>query len=642
VASRCLAPKRGVLGGLVVALVASTMAVAPIVAGSLTAAQATTSGSLAALTSSSSQTNGEVRSMVIAHGDVFMGGAFTSVRPSGDKLGKGEQPATYFAALNASTGTLDPHVAHDHSFTGGVAGTAPADQVFTVAASPSSAAGDGTIYVGGAFTAVDGLVRNHIAAFDAATGALLPWNPNVSGKVSVIATSGNTVYIGGTFGKVGTTTEGNLAAVDAATGAVMTNWVPSANNTVDALAVTSDNSQVVAGGFFTTMNGASHNKAAILGGSSTSGAPEPMPADTTAVVPANSPPKCVSNVKAVVISGPVAYLANEGTGHDCFDGTWAVTLKGGTLKWVNRCLGATQALAVIGNFLYKGAHVHDCQSANKNGDPANFPQVATGQARHLLSENLSNGFLGPWYPFPNAGPALGPRTMATDGHQLYVGGDFTQVNHKGQEGIARFKTTPDSPTPTTAHAVLSSTKAGIVHVTATAPVDLDNPVLTLQLFRVGAKGPIASRQVTSYFWKQPTVHWTIKAVPGSLHTYRVRALPTFGGSAGPQSFPEQIRTKCASTKKVEASYISAASHVTKKSRHVTFQVCGSKPFSAQVELLHSRHVVAKKLRRGAPAGLLTVRLKIPRRVHSRVFKIHVVLTQGGTSVLVRRKIHVRR
>ena len=37
--------------------------------------------------------------------------------------------------------------------------------------------------------------------------------------------------------------------------------------------------------------------------------------------------------------------------------------------------------------------------------------------------------------------------MATDGSQLYVGGDFTKVNGVGQQGIARFTSTTDYPTP---------------------------------------------------------------------------------------------------------------------------------------------------------------------------------------------------
>ncbi len=234
------------------------------------------------------------------------------------------------------------------------------------------------------------MARDHLAAFSATTGALLAWNPKVNGKVEAIATNGTTVYIGGQFTKVGTTTTGtDIAAISASgTGKALT-WgtgtQPSADDIVDALAVSPDGTQVVAGGYFDEMDGltssgtTTYNKAAIIGGiaSSTPGALEPMPADS--VVPvgttAHNPNNCISNVKDAVIASGVVYIADEGTGGGCFDGTWAANLSDGSLAWVNHCLGATQTVEVVNNYLYKGSHMHDCALTNTNGDPANFPQI---------------------------------------------------------------------------------------------------------------------------------------------------------------------------------------------------------------------------------------------------------------------------
>ena len=44
------------------------------------------------------------------------------------------------------------------------------------------AAAAGKIYVAGEFTRVGSARREHLAAFDAATGALAAWNPGVSGR----------------------------------------------------------------------------------------------------------------------------------------------------------------------------------------------------------------------------------------------------------------------------------------------------------------------------------------------------------------------------------------------------------------------------------------------------------------------------
>ena len=455
---------RRILTLIATLLTLTAVAVPAVQLASVSAANAVEPGSLSAQVSSSWQSNATVWKMAYAHGDICMVGDFTSLRPPGDPLGTGEVRRDYFAALNASTGAMDPAVT-----TRTCSRARPPGLPLTngaVAASPDG----NTIYVGGTFTTVDGLSRNHIAAFSASTGALLPWNPNVSGKVNAIATFGNVVYVGGSFGKVGKTDRGperrrdqRDAPARRCRGAPAP--APSTDNTVDALAVTlgwqpgrhrwllrpGRRPDPVRGRHDALQQGGDHRwrrrrrRRVQL---------EPMPADNIAVPPGtDSAPVngCTSDVKDVVISGGVAYIADEGTGGGCFDGVWAANLTDGSLVWVNRCLGATQILAVIGNYVYKGSHAHDCQENNTNGpvsnDPANFPQVPESQARHLLSLNVSNGFLGPWYPFSDAGPNLGPRAMATDGTQLYVGGDFTTMNHVGQQGIARFTPTNDYPTP---------------------------------------------------------------------------------------------------------------------------------------------------------------------------------------------------
>lgn len=100
-----------------------------------------------------------------------------------------------------------------------------------------------TLYTGGSFTAVAAQGRTNAAAFDAATGSLLPWNPQAGGKVCALATfltsgfpSTLTVYLGGAFVTIGGTTREHLAAVDGTT-AALTAWDPGTDGPVLAIAL---------------------------------------------------------------------------------------------------------------------------------------------------------------------------------------------------------------------------------------------------------------------------------------------------------------------------------------------------------------------------------------------------------------------
>ena len=59
------------------------------------------------------------------------------------------------------------------------------------------------------------MTRNHAAAVNLTTGALLPWNPNVNGTVRALRVVGTTVYMGGAFTQVGGANHTRVAAVQA-------------------------------------------------------------------------------------------------------------------------------------------------------------------------------------------------------------------------------------------------------------------------------------------------------------------------------------------------------------------------------------------------------------------------------------------
>jgi hypothetical protein len=59
------------------------------------------------------------------------------------------------------------------------------------------------LYIGGAFTVVNGEKRNNLCAIDLTTYDLLNWDPNVNGKVYDLEQLGDSVFIGGRFSGIG-------------------------------------------------------------------------------------------------------------------------------------------------------------------------------------------------------------------------------------------------------------------------------------------------------------------------------------------------------------------------------------------------------------------------------------------------------
>jgi hypothetical protein len=91
------------------------------------------------------------------------------------------------------------------------------------------------LYVGGDFTALNGLPRHRLAAVDATTGALDNWAPLVGGHVLTLAVSGSTVALGGSFTSVGGINKQNLVAIDLTSGKVATANPPDVPTTVTTL-----------------------------------------------------------------------------------------------------------------------------------------------------------------------------------------------------------------------------------------------------------------------------------------------------------------------------------------------------------------------------------------------------------------------
>lgn len=431
---------------------------------------------LSAIKQASWQTNASVNALAVAGNTVYAGGLFTRIRQPGQPASRGGAVRSYLAAFNRTSGAPT-------KFAPKLDGA-----VWAIATSP-----DGKwVVIGGDFTTIDGLPRKRLAMFNVATGKLVAgWDPAVAYRVSALAIYGNSVYVGGSFGRVDNQERNYLAAVTLRTGALLP-WDPDADDEVFAIDVADNGSRVFVGGGFTSLKDEDHNALAMV--HPTTGAPFAMPAAAAIPEPTLD---CVSRVKDIDTLGNKVFVANAGSGTGCYDGVLAADSRTGKLLWQNHCLGATEAIKAIGNWLYKGSHAHDCSKSGgfKEGNGT----------RHLLVESATTGKLGPWFPNTNGGGTtkVGPLAFASGGTDLWVGGDFTLVNGRRQQGLTRFSNAVGGASPETPGVPkASSTRAGRAVVSFPRVVDADNITLTYTLFRGGTK--VGSWRRDSYPWLKPT------------------------------------------------------------------------------------------------------------------------------------------
>jgi PKD repeat protein len=494
------------------------------------------------------QIDGVAWSQVVVGDTVYVAGQFTSARPAGAAPGTSETPRGNLLAYDIRTGAL-------------IQSFAPAlnGQALVVAASP-----DGSrIYVGGDFTTIDGQARRRVAAFDTATGALLPgFRPSVSGQVRALAATDSTVYLGGNFTAVGSVARIRLASVSASDGSLLP-WAPvpgvgstdgntdgntATSNEVMALVVTGGGNQVVAGGRFDTMNGAKATGVTAL--DPVSGATRPFAINQLLTNQGSN-----SAVYSLSTEGSTVY----GTAYDYYgpgnlEGSFAVAADGGSIIAINDCRGDTYSSFPIGGALYLSSHAHNC--ANIGGYPEQNPRVhkfatavttaATGRVGPNTLKN--SNFVGQpapsllsWFPTLTPGTYTGAAqagwTVSGNSQYVVYGGEFPRVNGVPQQGLVRFAVPAGAPnkvgpTATGFTAAVSSPAPGLARVTWAATSDQDNEHLTYRVYRDGdTTAPVYETVQASTWWRKPTMGFTDDGLTAGSHDYRVTATDPFGNVA---------------------------------------------------------------------------------------------------------------
>lgn len=241
------------------------------------------------------QVNDAVLTGAISNGFFYLGGTFTTVNGSSfPRLAKitltQNQPVATWApqldaavrALAVSTNGASLYIGGDFTQIGAIArGRLAALSIASGAVIPTwNANGEGdangsiralalapdgrTLYIGGDFTTVGGVARNHIASVNTTTGAVLPWDPGADGSVRalVLSSDGATLYAGGEFSVIGGQPRPGLAALQTVNGKA-SGWDPGpVDGTVRALTLAG--ATLYAGGDFGQIGGAARNRLAAL------------------------------------------------------------------------------------------------------------------------------------------------------------------------------------------------------------------------------------------------------------------------------------------------------------------------------------------------------------------------------------------
>jgi hypothetical protein len=436
----------------------------------------------------------------------------------------------------------------------------------------------GVVYVGGTFDSVRppgakpgerAVARKNFAAFDAATGKLLPCTHSFTGGMGTVralkaSPDGKVLYVGGSFGRVDRTGVASAVALDTAGCSLRKDFRPAVGAMVRTIETTGKT--VYLGGEFTVVDGRSRNRIAafsrsgsllpfsadvdepvraimavpdhgqvLVGGAfhNVNGRPEqalvslnPTTGATVRSFPDWLPER--SSVTSLARNGDHFYLGAEGMGTGIFDGRIAGRLSDGAMVWKDTCLGATQDVVVHNGVLYSASHAHFCGLT-----PGGFPD---GPRRHFLAQSVGDKRILHWFPDTDdgIGEGDGPRTLVMAGDILWAGGEFTLVNGKPQQGLTRFGAGPRNTAPEAAPQLTSdSSRTGKVTLTWQAAWDRDDAELTYRIYRDGAL--VATRKQRSAEWDRPEMTYTDSVSPGSRHRYTITV--SDGRSTAPRSAP---------------------------------------------------------------------------------------------------------
>lgn len=361
-----------------------------------------------------SNPDGEVLALALGDDILFVGGAFGSI---------GGQSRSLLAALH-------PRTAETLAWRADVTNTLGNPSVRSLVLS------DDVLYVGGYFSYINDVEREHVGAVDALTGKVTGWFPNgldgsqSNARIDAMAILDRVLYVGGTFGRIGGGTNDGLvrlsiAALDTTKNGVASvlPWNPGLDGAISSircLAASCDS--IYAGGLFTRIGGTNRNHLAAL---------DPI---TGRARDWNPDPD--GEVLTLVRAGTLVYAGGR------------FTRIGGQARSSLAALDAETGQATAWNpradFGVSGVAL-----AGGGGASAGGIVVAGGLApggavsrKGLAAFDARTAKLLDWNPIVagatliNGLPVEGVFALAASGNTIYLGGPFTSINGQPRNRLA--------------------------------------------------------------------------------------------------------------------------------------------------------------------------------------------------------------
>ncbi|ACQ79258.1 PKD domain containing protein [Beutenbergia cavernae DSM 12333] len=476
------------------------------------------------------QMNGVVWRQVVAGSTVFAVGEFTRARPYGSAAGQNEVVRSHVLAYNIDTGAMTSFAPTINA------------QVMDAAVSPDG----NTLYLVGQFTQVNGQSRYRIAAFDVASGALLPFRPVVNTRITSVTATSSTVYFGGPFTTVNGQQRTRVAAVNAGTGTTNTPLSASIpDGDVRGVALAPDGNALVIAGSFTSVNGSNNPGYGLARLATSNGASLSFPVNAI--------------VRNATVNAAIYSLKSDengvyGTGYDYYgpgnlEGSFHADWEG-NLEWIDGCMGDTYDVWPDGDVVYQASHKHNCSQIG--GFPQEQPWTyhnATAMTNYATGTNV--GGLQPGQPAPKMlafkpefqGGTYTPSRQAVwtvtgnDDYILYAG-EFVRVNGVLQQGLTRFArrdVAPNDQGPRIRDAATNPTVAAVpfagLRVSWTANWDRDDDHLRYQVYRNDMNTLVYDQVLRADYWSLPTFGFIDSDLAqGQSAQYRLRTTDPSGNS----------------------------------------------------------------------------------------------------------------